>query len=306
MENNETWNVVSKSFDDYIENIVDPNFQIETDFNLSVNDDGMIPVTNSLDLKKHAIVLGNSLVFPHSFLRRHGHDNFADINVFLKQLSEKGNDVLIRLDPFKIANKNNYQELLEKEHLYGPKFSNELLKRDKNPSSSVFWSNLEEKAEVEQYLQLINYPVKYTIFRPSWLDEKNHIIQYYIEELMLPYNYESKKFPPYSSSKYVAQKFVHFTFDRVNDYFEHIDGAVRVFDRNGYENLYNNFENSFSIYPQHIDGVKRYKLFKVKGKLSLKDTSNILKEYLMYNPHINEYFDGAHFPSLYKNEKLDF
>lgn len=294
MENNNTWNETQKSFDDYVENLINPNFQIEHENSLTINKNGMIPLDNNIELRQHAIILGNKLIFPHSFLRRFGNSNFVNINTVLANLEKKGTNVFIRLDPFKVSDLANYQEIIERDIYYGPKFSNDILERELNFCPSVHWTNFEDNSDPNNLIQLMTYPVNYTIFRPSWLDKEQNIVQYYIEELMISlsnYKYKNDRFPPYSSKRYVAQKFVHFTFDRNNKYFEHIDGSVRIFDVKKYENLYNNFVCTGVIYPQHIEGVQRYKLFKVQGKLNYEDISNILREYLMYNPHIAEYFD---------------
>lgn len=138
---------------------------------------------------------------------------------------------------------------------------------------------------------MLTYPVKYTIFRPSWLDKKLNIIQFYIEELLLPDSqYHGFGSEPYTGEEFVAQKFVHFAFDRNENSFAHIDGAIRIFRKNEYEELFSTVQKG-KIYNQHIPGVKRYKLFKVEGKLTLDDISLILSDYLMYNPLIKEYFE---------------
>lgn len=54
--------------------------------------------------------------------------------------------------------------------------------------------------------------------------------------------------------------------------------------------MFSNLESTGNIYPQHIEGINRYKLFKVKGELKREEISLVLKEFLMYNPHI-KYFE---------------
>lgn len=55
--------------------------------------------------------------------------------------------------------------------------------------------------------------------------------------------------------------------------------------------IYNDVQSG-NNYNQHIDGVERYKLFKVEGKLSFDDCSLLLKSFLRNNPHVAEYFDN--------------
>ncbi|EFS6814273.1 hypothetical protein JR617_000293 [Listeria monocytogenes] len=285
------WNTVVNSLDEYAEQIFSKTYEIENRFNLNVNDDGMIRISENQDIRKHALVIGESLIFPHAFLRRYGNSNFVDINCLFSKFVNSGKEVFVKLDPFKQEEKSEYQEIIERDNYYGPKFSEEVLTSKTNFVPSLHYTDLEAQDNI---LKLITYPVKYTIFRPSWLDVEKQIVQYYVEELIVPmenYKYQKESFPPYSGNKYVAQKFVHFTFDRKNNYFEHIDGSVRIFKRNEYFEVFSGLESTGKIYPQHIEGIDRYKLFKVKGELKREEISLLLKEFLMYNPHIKEYFE---------------
>ncbi len=291
MERISQWNMVVNSLDEYVEQIISKTHRIENEFNLTVNDDGMIRLTGDQEIRKHGIVLGESLIFPHAFLRRYGSSNFVDINVLLSRFVNSGKEVFVRLDPFKQGEKSEYQEILERDVYYGPKFSEDILTCENNFKPTLHYTEFENPAN---RVQLLTYPVKYTIFRPSWLDVKKQIVQYYIEELVVPmekYKYQSERLPPFSGNKYVAQKFVHLTFDRRNNYFEHIDGSVRIFKREEYFKVFSILESTGNIYPQHIEGVNRYKLFKVKGELKREEISLVLKEFLMYNPQIKEYFE---------------
>ncbi|WP_430605771.1 hypothetical protein [Enterococcus sp. DIV1368d] len=285
------WNMVMNSLDDYVEQIISKTHRIENEFSLSVNDDGMIRLTNDQDIRGHGIIVGESLIFPHAFLRRYGNSNFVDINLLLSKFVNSGKEVFVRLDPFKQGEKSEYQEIIERDIYYGPKFSEKILMCENNFKASLHYTEFDDP---DNNVQLLTYPVKYTIFRPSWLDVEKQVVQYYVEELVVPmekYKYQSERFPPFSGNKYVAQKFAHFTFDRENNYFEHIDGSVRIFKREEYFEVFSKLESTGKIYPQHIEGIDRYKLFKVKGELKREEISLILKEFLMYNPHIKEYFE---------------
>lgn len=218
------WNTVLHSLDEYVEQIISKTHEIENELQLSTNDEGMIRLTVEQDIRKHGIMIGELMIFPHAFLRRFGHSNFVDINLLLSKFVNSGKEVFVRLDPFKRGDKSEYQEIMEMDIYYGPKFSEKVLTSEKNFLPSLHYTDLEDPANISK---LLTYPVKYTIFRPSWLDKEKQIVQYYIEELLTPiekYKYQAELFPLFSGSKYVAQKFIHFTFDRKNNYFEHIDG----------------------------------------------------------------------------------
>lgn len=70
MERISQWNMVVNSLDEYVEQIISKTHRIENEFNLNVNDDGMIRLTGDQEIRKHGIVLGESLIFPHAFLKK--------------------------------------------------------------------------------------------------------------------------------------------------------------------------------------------------------------------------------------------
>ncbi len=291
MQEPKEWNRIENSIDEYVEKIVSKSHLIENEFDLEVNDDGMIKLSENHDLRKHGMVINEQLIFPHAFLRRYGNSNFVDINLLLSKFVKSGYEVFVRLDPFKKRDQSEYQEIMERDVFYGPKFSEKILTNETKFIDTLHYTDLENP---ENIFKVMTYPVKYTIFRPSWLDVEKQIVQYYVEELIVPkegFKYKSEFSPPFSGNKYVAQKFIHFTFDRKNNYFEHIDGSVRIFEKERYSEIFSNLDTTGKIYPQHIEGIERYKLFKVKGELSKEDISLLLKEFLMYNPHIKEYFE---------------
>lgn len=121
------WNMVVNSLDEYAEQILSKNHEIENRFNLNVNDDGMIRLSGNQDIRKHALVIGDSLIFPHAFLRRYGNSNFVDINCLFSKFVNSGKEVFVKLDPFKQEEKSEYQEILERDIYYGPKFSEDVL-----------------------------------------------------------------------------------------------------------------------------------------------------------------------------------
>ena len=216
---------LNHTFDEYIE-------ELEQKSKLTAKTDGMIIIDDSYKLYKQTIIKNNKIIFPHPFLRKNGCGNFDTIIHDLNKLFTEGNKVKIRLDPFEnrdISELSSIEDILEHDFWYGPKFSNNIFDSNQEFSPTLHTTNDDD---IKQFM---DYPVKYTIFRPSCLDKDKNIVQYYIEELLLPKDEEKNSLynVPYCSDKYVAQKFVHFTYDRNNKFFEHIDGSVRIF-KSGY------------------------------------------------------------------------
>jgi hypothetical protein len=293
---NINWNRVTNSFDDYFEEMLRKCSQNTIVQGIKTNTEGMINLSSKyLEIRKHGFIYNDEVIFPNPILRRHGTSNFVEINNIFKKQLDKGNLVEVRLDPFLSSSKENYLELMEHDFFYGPKFSNDLLEKSKNFKTTFHFTNYADVDNKSVLRQAITYPIKYTIFRPSWIDKSLNQIQYYIEELLLPDKTQfngNKISTNYYGEKYCAQKFVHFVYDRNEKCFEHIDGAVRIFKTEEYEKFFNNFESSgYKDYDQHIPGIDRYKLFKIKGNLTKSDVIEVLRDYFMYNPHIEEYFD---------------
>lgn len=284
------------SWDDYFEEIIKKISHNKIVQGIKTDDDGMISLSNSsLQIRKYGFVHDEKVIFPTPMLRRFGTGNFIEINnIFRKQL-DKGNEVEVRLDPFISERKAENLETIEHDYFYGPNFSNNLLEKDGSLNTTIHYTNYADRDNREVIFQSNVYPIKYTIFRPSWIDRDLNQIQYYIEELMLPDKTQlngKEIYTHYHGKKYCAQKFVHFVYDRNEKCFEHIDGAIRIFGIEEYRNFFDDFELSgCKDYNQHIPGLERYKLFKIKGKLTKIDVMDVLRDYFLYNPHVKEYFD---------------
>ncbi|MFK4965505.1 hypothetical protein [Lactococcus garvieae] len=290
------WNRITNSWDDYFEEILKKSAHNKIIRGFQTNSDGMISLSNSnLEIRKQGFICNDKVLFPNPILRRHGTSNFVEINNIFKKQLDKGNDVEVRLDPFIVIKKSEYLEIIERDFFYGPNFSKDLLEKVKNFNTTMHYTNYDDSEDGKVRIQSMTYPIKYTIFRPSWIDKDLNQIQYYIEELLLPDKTQlngREVSTNYYGKKYCAQKFVHFVYDRNEKCFEHIDGAIRIFKTEKYSDFFNEFQLSgCKDYNPHIPGLERYKLFKIKGKLTKTDVMEVLRDYFMYNPHIKEYFD---------------
>ena len=265
--------------DQYISSIND--YTLVKSLDVPVDKEGMIKITENMTLKKHGLILDdNIMIYPHQFLRRFYSANFVDILTILDGLRDKGNLLEIRIDPFRKTDPMYYRDITEMDYWYGPKFNTELFNsKDAKKIRTVYTP----PADTKDCRAAI--PIKCTIFRSDMMDLNER--QFSVEEYMsLSEDPLSKDYG--KGSKYIIQKYAHFVYDQNTKLFSHIDGAVRIFTRDSYEEIVSSIGNKD---PGKRIG-SRHKLFKLTGSISLTDIQNILYSFFMYNPNIEEYFSN--------------
>jgi len=270
----------SPGIDDYVENI--DNNDLAKRINLHVDDEGLITLKDDMELRKHALVLPKQdiMIYPHQFMRRFYSANFVYIPTALDYCKQSGHDVQFRIDPFRQSEPRYYQNIFEADHWHGPSFSLEVLRStDRKPIRTVKFARDDDRLQ-------LTYPLGYTVFRSDMMDIGQR--QFSIEEYVpLVGPMAGFKEVPGVGEKYVIQKFAHFVYDQANENFSHVDGAVRIFMKDEYADIYETVKTGSD--PEKRIG-KRRKLFKVSGSLDLETVQNLLYEYFRYNPHLGEYF----------------
>lgn len=285
--------IIQKKFrqlDYYIQNLEDTS--IIKKLNLKVNKHHLVDLSDTrLTIRNHGIIFNKEiLIYPHQFLRRYYSSNFVGMPAMLRTAKDKGCQVYVRLDPFRETTSNRYQEIMEFDHWYGPPFSNKLLLDHHINTRTLHKSSA--------YYSL-SYEVDTTIFRTKMMDES--IREFMIEEyspLNLPYGGKS----PGIGDEFCIQKFAHICYDQKNNCFIHIDGAVRVFERNEYEGHFQQVKSGLDV-DEKIG--ERHKLFLVEGKIDKELAEQLITEWFRYNPHIQEYFSGTSIKPLITHEEYE-
>lgn len=232
-----------------------------------------------LELKMHGITVDKKvLVYPHQFLRRYYTSNFVGLPILLRKIHDTGASVSIRIDPLRQTTVNYYREVMEFDYWYGLPFSQAILERKDVLPRTVHYSR--------GYMNL-SYDPRYTVFRTKMMDQNQR--EFMIEEYCPVLLHGDRKHPGVGS-KFCIQKFAHTSYDQTDGYFSHIDGAVRVFTIEDYENYFKNIADGGDV--DEKVGI-RHKLFLVEGNLSMETVQELLAEWFRYNPHIMEYFTGA-------------
>ena len=278
----------SPGVDDYINSAKD--FGLLNELNINPNRYGLIKLTKPLQLCKHALIVNDDvMIYPHQFLRRFYSSNFVDILTILQGCNDWGFKVWLRIDPFRKTTPEYYRDLREADYWHGKPFSGQLLNdREAEPYTAVHNVPLQG-----QEFQDLTYPLRYTTFITSMMEESTGLRQFSIAEYIpSPTAYTGSRLYG-AGNQYIIQKLGHFVFDQRQQSFEHIDGSVRYFTHEQYEKLFQTVVSGKIVPMKEGESKNRIKLFKVAGALPLKIVQSIMYQFFMYNPHIEEYFQGV-------------
>lgn len=283
-----------KNNEGYVCQLLKNSCPLPNGVNLAISKEGLINFSGIQDRAKlldHAIdLLDGRRIYLHQFLRRHFNSNFVDIPRILNFAMQQGLKVEVRVDPFRIGDMSRYCNIMECDAWFGPRFDQRLLdSKDKSEKFTVQHFN-GDNPEEKMYNQYV------TIFRTSMLDANKGFRQFFVEE-----------YPPYLDwvqspmagvgEKYVIQRFAHFVYDQNAKNFEHVDCAVRIFNRDEYDKFYEKANHSND--PGGKIG-ERFKLFKISGGVSHELIERSLYSFFRGNIHLVEYFNNLDFSGAVK------
>ena len=274
---------LTPGIDDYVDKLKDVSLLNELGL---VHDDYMlvdVSAKSGFDLKRHGLVLSpTTLIYPHQFLRRHYNANFVNLLVKLRQCADDGLKVKLRIDPLRSwTDPRHHRDIIEKDVWFGRPFNIGILKsQERRELLTVHRTNDRHP---------LQYAVDFTYFRTSMMDD--HQRQFMVEEYCpLAEAYSPSRKSPGVGTKYCIQKFGHFVYDQRSNTVNHLDAAVRVFDVEDYAAIFGQITSGRD--PGSKVGV-RHKLFLVEGSLNLERTQQLLYEFFMYNPHLEDYFTNS-------------
>lgn len=268
--------------DRYVEALQD--FKLVQELDLDVDEEGLTSLGNSrIEVLPHGLCVdANVRLYLHQFLRRCFSGNFVQLPRLLSKAIAGGHEVRVRIDPLRRGLMADYEEVIEEDHWFGPKFDPRILNStNKHETRTV---HATDETTTAAKLLGMSYPVFQTHFRTSILGEG--LRQFSIEEYV-PRTTQYGGRPSGFGAKYHIQKFAHFVYDQRSGTFEHVDCAVRVHSIEEYDALFTAVEEGRD--PGRRPGV-RFKLFKVSGKLELAIIQELLYDYFRYNLHPIEYF----------------
>ncbi|GAB5539382.1 MAG: hypothetical protein Salg2KO_14850 [Salibacteraceae bacterium] len=235
--------------------------------------DGLIYLSDLLtafDYKGHGVFKHKKselAVIAHRYFRKslsiHNNLNYFFIDKLISKHNDENITVRIALDRNIIGYAKTYQDSIELEYWRGPKFNDDI--SGIKPGVTVYKSNDFQQAY---------YGISSTEF---WWKNESDKQTLEAEEL--------KEHPSLGlNDDNYGCRYVHSIYDRIDNSFEHFDGAIRMYDT---ERMLDRLDNDIKGAGKCSDYTK---LFRVDGKLSLADRKTLVCHYFQSNPLIHEYF----------------
>jgi len=221
------------------------------------------------DYKYQGIFIHKTLplcIYCHQYFRR-SLSRFNNFHyIFLDELiSHKHNneiEIKIALDWDLVGYSPNVSQSMEFEFWFGPKYNDDI-------SNIVNGLTKHSTDEFER----IYYGISTTEF--FWKSNKK-LKEFELEELR-----ETEM--PTEQNKYGC-RYVHSIYDTSKEIFNHFDGAIRGYDLDLY---FERIDQNMTDFGRRSDYKK---LFRIDGKLALKDWKSLVTNYMQDNPLIYEYF----------------
>ncbi len=245
----------------------------------SKDKDGLIPLSDLLKefiYKSHGVFFHNKLplcIYVHQYFRRslsrHNNFHFIFLNELMSHIKNPEITVKISIDWDMLGYSPSYHDAHELEYWFGPKYKDDI--SSISPGLTKHSSNTEER---------LYHGISSTEF--FW-KENGEMHEFELEEL------KEDQSPTLIDS--YGCRYIHSIYEKSKGKFIHFDGAIRSYNSELYFERINKKMTEFGRRSQYT------KLFRVDGKLELKDWKSLTTNYLQGNPLIYEYF-GLEKPAM--------
>lgn len=235
--------------------------------------DELVEVDERFGLRNQGIFFNEDfLIYYHPFLRRYYTSNFVGLPKFLMKFAlEPQFKLQIAIDPLRITATKYYQEIVEEDYWYGPKFSLEKLNSETFRGLAVY------TRDPDAFENSV-WPVERTEFLISDDKQGNKVIE--IEEVspLGPRNY---------SEHYHVHKYAHLIWSPQKNHFFHFDVSAKIY---GHELHAKRLNSNWKL--DHEEKCRKIKLFRIDGPLEPTLVTEVVSEFFRYNEMIVEFFSG--------------
>jgi hypothetical protein len=254
------------------ENIVKRIFKELVDFQ---DKDGLIKLEDlnkNFTYKYQGVFFHNTLplcIYSHSFFRRslsrHNNFHFFFLDELMSMQNNRDITIKISLDWDLIGYSPTFLESMEYEYWFGPKYTDDISNIQKGltkHSCSKFERDYHGISTTEFF----------------WKDN-NELKEFELEEL------RENNAP--TMDDFFGCRYMHSIYDTSKETFVHFDGAIRGYDSDLY---FERIDQNMTDFGRRSEYTK---LFRIDGKLELKDWKSLITNYMQDNPLIYEYFGIA-------------
>jgi hypothetical protein len=239
---------------------------------------GLLMISEDMELLSGGIKYKDHILHYHQFLRRgyFSNPNFDFFYRYIKyyKLSHKINTFGVAIDHSRIMESKYYQEIMELDTWYGPGYDKLKLDDPNYAGTTVVLRNHNSIMNLENRIQRTEF---------YWKQKKS------------TKSVEIEEIRPDDSAvqEYILNRYFHSERDIINGVFQHMDGAVKVYKSAQYPARFN------SHVPREPKCFRKIKLFRIDGRISEKDWSELLGLFYKGNEMIIEYFDPNKFKTLF-------
>ncbi len=230
---------------------------------------GLIPLAELNPIGPGAFEIDGLLLFAHPFFRR-SLSRYNSLNTpFLARFQEIARsqelDARIGLDPDMVGLASTYNEYIELEYWWGPKFTDELSDIDFGVTKHVAGED-----------QKTFHGISATEF---WWHNQNEIRTFECEEI--------RDIPSFGVGKdSFGCRYVHSMLDKTKCIPNHMDGAIRLYDES---RMIERIESDISKSGKNSN---YYKLWRIDGELKISVWKELLNDYFRDNRQVGEYLGG--------------
>jgi len=281
--------------DDLIE-IPEKGYRVHHTLGLVRDKYDLVAIDNRFDLRPQGIIYdGEKLIYYHPFFRRFFEwpNNFYEITKYICQLPGLKNiSVSLTIDPFWMDSKENLLQVIEKDYWWGLKFHVDKLndpnfqgplvyKRVRNPSNENDMSWPIDRIEAT----ISNQGPNEKSITLEQIDLPDSFLNEYKDDPFLTLGARALRY----SNTYRLNRFAHFTWNKSQGSFSHLDIAMIAYRLEDFERRYK--EKEF-LGRNLIPHAKKIKLLRIDGEIPTEMVERVLGKFFIGNELIQELLDG--------------
>ena len=250
-----------------------------------LDEDGLLHIDEEFGLLDGGIKYRNHILHYHQFLRRGytSNPNFDFIGRFMTcyHKTRSDNQFRIAIDHRRIMPKEFYQQIIELDTWFGPRFDPEELDNPYAIGLTVIKRNKDSLFEQTNSLDRTEF---------FWSFRKG------IKTLQI----EEVSDEDYQFDQYYLNRYVHSERDTQKKVLRHLDGAVKIYVQHNYKDRLN------LRMPNQPKSYSKIKLFRVDGDIAIDDWIELISFFYKSNEMIIEYFDPEQFEQEFEERVRDF
>jgi len=247
--------------------------------------DGLLPVDDELILHDGGIEYRDHMLHYHQLLRR-GYRSNPNFH-FLGRLSSyhrrtrPANSFRVAIDHRRIMPKEYYARMIELDTWYGPPFDPAKLDDPKAVGLTVVVRNKDSLFELDNHLERTEFFWSY----------RNGVKSFEVEEISST---------GYEFDAYYLNKYVHSERAIEKGVTGHLDGAVKVYLNNSYQ------DRMDSKLPKEAKCFRKIKLWRIDGDIDLENWIDLICFFFKSNEMLIEHFNPDEFEKIFELRVRDF